>query len=92
MQNYLSDMYEADSFGVEKEANPKTALNPNYDWAFIPLFEYYAVNEDLDAKLKDYPVERNYDLIYFGNNRHLIHSFKSVHVVFKFHAYILLIK
>ena len=45
-------------------------LNPNYNWCCVPLFEYYAVNEKLDAKLKNYPIDnRKYDLVYFGNNR-----------------------
>lgn len=55
---------------TKKPANTKNVLNPNYEWAFLPLFEYYAIQEDLNAKLKDYPFEdRKYDLIYFGNNR-----------------------
>lgn len=53
-----------------KTPNPKSVLNPNYEWAFLPLFEYYAVKEDLNAKLKDFSfADRKYDLIYFGNNR-----------------------
>lgn len=45
-------------------------LNPDYDWCFVPLFEYYAVNEMLDEKLRDYPVsDKKHDLVYFGNNR-----------------------
>lgn len=41
------------------------------DWCFIDLFEYYAVNEQLDLKMKDYDMSfKAHDLIYFGNNRH----------------------
>lgn len=56
--------------GGKKEANECNILNPDYEWAYIPLFEYYAVNEDLDTKLKNFDYsEKKYDLIYFGNNR-----------------------
>ena len=53
-----------------KEPNALNVLNPNYEWAFIPLFEYYSVNEDLEAKLHNVNYsKKSYDLIYFGNNR-----------------------
>lgn len=45
-------------------------LNSNVDWFNMWLFEYYAVNEELDLKLKNYKkIENPYDLVYFGNNR-----------------------
>jgi hypothetical protein len=54
----------------KKEPKSTRLLNPNYEWAFVPLFEYYAVNEDLEDKLKDWTTEnKKWDLIYFGNNR-----------------------
>lgn len=45
-------------------------LKPNYDWFFLELFEYYAINEELDLKLKDYDFDKKeFDLVYFGNDR-----------------------
>ena len=57
------------------EANKKSKsefrkLNENADWFNFWIFEYYAVNEELDLKLKDYTkIDKPYDLVYFGNNR-----------------------
>jgi hypothetical protein len=45
-------------------------LKPDYDWFFLELFEYFAINEKLDLKLKDYDFNnKQYDLVYFGNDR-----------------------
>ena len=45
-------------------------LNPDYDWFFLKLFEYYSVKEEIDLKLQDYDYsEKEYDIVYFGNNR-----------------------
>lgn len=54
------------------ESRKKTIeLAKDYDWFYLPLFDYYAINEKLDLKLKDYNFnEKKYDLVYFGNNRH----------------------
>ena len=40
-------------------------------WCKLPLAEYYSVNERSDLKLKNYDNfdSKEYDLIYFGNNR-----------------------
>ncbi|MBO5005641.1 MAG: glycosyltransferase family 1 protein [Clostridia bacterium] len=66
---YTTYMNKVTKNGKKEVAN-RVKLNPNYEWAFIPLFEYYAVKEDLDKKLKDYNFDqREYDLVYFGNNR-----------------------
>lgn len=47
-----------------------TELNTNVDWFNMWLFEYYAVNEELDLKLTNYTkIEKPFDLVYFGNNR-----------------------
>lgn len=46
------------------------SLNPNYDWFFLKLFEYYAINEEFDLKMIDYNFDtKEYDLVYFGNDR-----------------------
>lgn len=45
-------------------------LNDNVGWFNMWLFEYYAVNEELELKLKNYnKIDNPYDLVYFGNNR-----------------------
>lgn len=45
-------------------------LNEDTEWFNFWIFEYYAVNEDLELKLKNYEkIENPYDLVYFGNNR-----------------------
>lgn len=44
-------------------------IKADADWAIIPLNEYYSIAEDIDAKLKEYPFEREYDLVYYGNQR-----------------------
>ena len=51
--------------------NPKKIgqLNSNCKWFNFWLFEYYAINEQLDLKLKTYNGCNKYDLVYFGNNR-----------------------
>lgn len=62
--------YEVFTEKNSKRTGVSARLNPNYDWCFIPLFEYYAVNEMLEEKLKNYPMDnRKHDLVYFGNNR-----------------------
>ena len=47
------------------------AVNENVNWFNFWIFEYYAVNEELKLKLKDYnkDFKNGYDLMYFGNNR-----------------------
>lgn len=45
-------------------------INPNYNWFFLKIFEYYAINEELDLKLKNYDFnKKEFDLVYFGNDR-----------------------
>ena len=45
--------------------------HPDLRWFFCDLHGYEAINEDLDDKLKDGDFnDKEYDLIYFGNNRH----------------------
>ena len=54
----------------QKTKGKITELNKNVDWFNMWLFEYYAVNEELDLKLKNYDkIAEPYDLVYFGNNR-----------------------
>lgn len=54
----------------KKHAGKITELNTNIDWFNMWLFEYYAVNEELELKLKNYEkIDNPYDLVYFGNNR-----------------------
>lgn len=53
----------------KKKINPINVLKSDYDWAEFCLFEYYAINEKLDKKLETYDSEKEYDLVYFGNNR-----------------------
>lgn len=46
------------------------SLNPNYEWFFLKLFEYYAIHEKLELKLTNYDFsKKEYDLVYFGNDR-----------------------
>lgn len=45
-------------------------LNEDAEWFNMWIAEYYAINERLELKLKDYEkVADPYDLVYFGNNR-----------------------
>ena len=45
-------------------------LNEDTEWFNMWIAEYYAINERLELKLKDYEkVADPYDLVYFGNNR-----------------------
>lgn len=45
-------------------------LNEDAEWFNFWIFEYYAVNEELDLKLKNYEkIDNPYELVYFGNNR-----------------------
>lgn len=47
-----------------------STINPDYDWFFLKLFEYYAINEEFELKIKDYDFNcKEYDLVYFGNDR-----------------------
>lgn len=55
----------------KNEGKDITSKLCNGDWCKVELFEYYAINEDLNYKLKNYDwSHKKYDLIYFGNNRH----------------------
>lgn len=38
-------------------------------WFYLDLFGYYAINEKLDMKLKNFDTDKVYDFVYFGNNR-----------------------
>lgn len=54
----------------KKNKGKITELNENVNWFNFWIFEYYAVNEELDLKLKNYTkIAEPYDLVYFGNNR-----------------------
>lgn len=65
--------YETYNNGLTKRSKDNIAniiTSPDNGWIHIPIFEYYAVNEDLDLKLKDYPYkDKRFDLVYYGNNR-----------------------
>lgn len=60
-----------------EKTKKQLAKNPNHqvklcdsNWCELPLAEYYAVNERVDLKTKNYDYSnKKYDLIYFGNNR-----------------------
>lgn len=53
-----------------KSKNQFKLINDNVDWYSLDLVEYYAVNEELDLKLKNYnKIDNPYELVYFGNNR-----------------------
>ena len=43
--------------------------NNTFKWCEFPVFTYYAKKEKYEEKIKDYPYNRKYDLVYFGNNR-----------------------
>ena len=54
----------------EKAKGTFKELNEDAEWFSLFLAEYYAVNEELDLKLKNYKkIENPYELVYFGNNR-----------------------
>lgn len=54
----------------DKTKNKFKVLNEDTEWFNFWIFEYYAVNEELDLKLKNYEkIENPYELVYFGNNR-----------------------
>lgn len=55
---------------VKGKTTPGCYLNPDAEWFSFWLFEYYAVNELYETKLKDYDKSNcQYDLVYYGNNR-----------------------
>ena len=55
---------------LKKAKGTYKELNEDCEWFNFWIFEYYAVNEELDLKLKDYKkIDNPYDLVYFGNNR-----------------------
>lgn len=55
---------------VKGKTTPGCYLNPDAEWFSFWLFEYYAVNELFEEKLKDYDKSNcQYDLVYYGNNR-----------------------
>lgn len=45
-------------------------IAPITQWFQFELFEYYGINEKIEEKIKDYNKNIQYDLVYFGNNRH----------------------
>lgn len=50
--------------------NKYKLLNTDVNWFNVWIFEYYAVNEELDLKMKNYKkVDNPFELVYFGNNR-----------------------
>lgn len=54
---------------VKTHKSPFTAINHS-DWCELPLFSFYAVQEDLGLKLKSYDFSsKKYDLVYYGNKR-----------------------
>ena len=56
--------------GNKKSKSTYRMLNEDVEWFNFWIFEYYAVNEELDLKLKNYKkIDEPYDLVYFGNDR-----------------------
>lgn len=62
-----------DNIKTKKDYSPHkclpTKVDGTYDWVVFPIFDYYALNEKYEDKIKEYSFNRKYDLVYFGNNR-----------------------